>query len=155
MITDKELKACLPDVESTMTLKGIFSGVDVFRDPWGIPHIRAASEADLFFAQGFVTAQDRLWHMDYDRHRALGRWSELVGESAVAQDKLMRAAGMGRTARLDYEACSDASRSMLDSYAAGVNAFLESIESSGTLPIEYKLLGVSPESWEPWHCITV
>ncbi len=152
MISERDLKACLPDVESPMTLQGLVSNVDVFRDPWGIPHIRATCEADLFFAQGFVTAQDRLWHMDYDRFRALGRWAELVGEPGVVQDRLMRAAGMGRTAKLDYEACSAESRSMLDAYAAGVNAF---IETTNALPIEYTLLSVSPERWEAWHCITV
>jgi penicillin G amidase len=152
MITEDELRACLPDVTSEMTLDGIRASVDVYRDPWGIPHIKAGSEEDLYFAQGYVTAQDRLWHMDADRFRALGRWSECVGEAGIAQDKLLRAAGMGRTAKLDYEVCSDAAKQMLDAYTAGVNAFCESTD---VLPIEYKLLDTKPEKWESWHCITV
>ena len=152
MITEADLKACLPDVTSSLMLEGLNAPVDVYRDEWGIPHIRAANERDLFFVQGLVTAQDRLWHMDADRFRALGRWAECVGESAVDQDRLLRSAGMGRTAKLDYEACSDVSRAMLDAYTAGVNAF---IESTKTLPIEYGLLGTHPEPWEAWHCITV
>lgn len=151
-ITEEDLKACLPDVTSEMRLDGLSAPVDVFRDLWGIPHIRAGNERDLFFAQGFVTAQDRLWHMDADRFRALGRWSECVGERAVDQDRLLRSAGMGRTAKLDYDACSDAARAMLDAYAAGVNAF---VETTKALPIEYRLLGTTPEPWAPWHSITV
>ena len=152
MITEGDLKACLPDVTSTMTLKGLGASVDVYRDEWGIPHIQASTERDLYYAQGFVTAQDRLWHMDADRFRALGRWAECVGESAIDQDRLMRSAGMGRTAKLDYEVSSDASKAMLDAYVDGVNAFIATTEM---LPIEYKLLGTQPEQWEAWHCITV
>ncbi len=143
-----------------MRFAALQSPVEVYRDPWGIPHIKAESEADLFFAQGFVTAQDRLWHMDYDRVRALGRWAEYVGTRAVGHDRLMRTAGMGRTSKLDYEACGEESRLILDQYACGVNAYLEAIEEKDTspgagLPIEYQLLECLPETWEPWHCIVV
>ena len=69
-MTENQLKAALPDVTTSLSLDGLLAEVTVHRDPWGIPHIRAENEHDLFFAQGFVTAQDRLWHMDYDRHRA-------------------------------------------------------------------------------------
>ncbi len=92
-LTFEDLEAALPDVSSTIRAPGLRESVDVVRDRWGIPHIRAASEHDAFFAQGFVTAQDRLWHMDYDRHRALGRWSELAGESGLLGDRLSFAFG--------------------------------------------------------------
>lgn len=151
-ITVDDLRDCLPDVESTLRLPGLDGSVTVYRDAWGIPHIRAESQSDLFFAQGLATAQDRLWHMDADRHQALGRWSELVGPGGVARDRLLRAAGMGRTAKLDYAACSDQARSMIDAYAAGVNAFLSTTQS---LPIEYRLLETEPEPWESWHCLAV
>ena len=119
---------------------------------WGIPHIRAENEADLFFAQGFATAQDRLWHMDFDRHQALGRWSEYAGAGGIERDRLLRAAGMGRTAKLDVQLASPAAKSMIDAYTAGVNAFLD---TTRTLPIEYKLLDARPERWENWHCLAV
>ena len=89
MITQDDLLKSLPDVISTKKFKNLSKNVEIFRDKWGIPHIKANSEKDLFFAQGFVTAQDRLWHMDYDRHRGLGRWSEWAGqvnESNLSQD---------------------------------------------------------------------
>ena len=104
------------------------------------PISKLKAEADLFFAQGFATAQDRLWHMDFDRHQALGRWSEWAGPAGLDRDRLLRAAGMGRTAKLDYEASSPQARAMLDAYAAGVNAFLA---TTTALPVEYQLLGQS------------
>ncbi len=146
------LQAALPDLTSPQHFDALHGEVTVHRDAWGIPHIRAGSEEDLYFAQGFATAQDRLWHMDADRHQALGRWSEWVGARGLSRDRLLRAAGMGRTALLDLATCSDAARAMVDAYTAGVNAF---IESTASLPIEYTLLGESPERWEPWHCVAV
>ncbi len=151
-ITESDLKAALPDVTSPMRLGGLEKSVEVYRDRWGIPHIRAEKEGDLFFAQGFVTAQDRLWHMDFDRHRALGRWAEFAGPGGMDQDRLLRAAGMGRTALLDYEAAGKEAKGMVDAYTAGVNAFLDSTQ---TLPIEYTILGETPERWENWHCLAV
>ncbi len=82
-ITQEDLQAALPDVTCPMQFEALMDSVDVYRDLWGIPHIRAERETDLFFAQGFVTAQDRLWHMDFDRHQALGRWAEFAGVAGV------------------------------------------------------------------------
>ena len=151
-ISRSDLEAALPDVTSTLRFAALEAPVEVFRDEWGIPHIRAESESDLFFAQGFVTAQDRLWHMDADRHRALGRWSEWVGESGVNRDRLLRSAGMGRIAKLDYDAASPEAKAMVDAYTAGVNAY---IDTADLLAVEYVLLGERPEPWESWHCLTV
>jgi penicillin amidase len=151
-ITQADLQAALPDVTSTVKLSGLEHPVEVFRDHWGIPHIRATSEPDVFFAQGFVTAQDRLWHMDYDRHRALGRWAEFAGPDAIQEDRLMRTFRVERAARADYEVSNASARAMLDAYSDGVNAFMQSTRS---LPIEYTILDATPEPWEPWHCLAV
>ena len=151
-IDKQRFAAALPDVTSDLRLAGLDGSVRVFRDRHGIPHVRAVSAHDAFFGQGFVTAQDRLWHMDYDRHRAYGRWAELVGPSAVAEDKVMRRFQIGPTVRRDYDAVNVETRGMLDAYAAGVNAFIETSES---MPIEYDLVGARPESWEPWDCLAV
>lgn len=151
-LTPSDLRNALPDVTSTLTLPGLGKPVEVCRDRWGVPHLRAASEHDAFFAQGFVTAQDRLWHMDYDRHRALGRWAEFAGADALPEDRLMRRFRVERAARLDLEVTSGAARDMLTAYSDGVNAFLA---SSRTLPVEYTLLQATPEPWEPWHCLAV
>ena len=151
-LTEADLADALPDVTTTLRLPGLIDSVAIYRDRWGIPHIQAENEHDLFFAQGFATAQDRLWQMDYDRRRAQGRWAEIAGPDGVDQDRLLRAAGMGRTARLDYEAAGAEARAMVDAYTAGVNAF---IDTSPACPVEYKLLDSTPERWENWHCIAV
>ena len=151
-LTEKDLAAALPDVQSTMTFDGLNGPVDTYRDPWGIPHIRAESAADMFFGQGFATAQDRMFHMDYDRMRCLGRWSEYAGARGLESDRLMRRRGFERASKADYDVCSAEAREMLDAYTAGVNAFLDSTDS---LPVEYSLLDTRPEPWTPWHCILV
>ena len=151
-ITHTDLQAALPDVTSTLHMPGLQQPVEICRDAWGIPHIRADNEHDAFFAQGFVTAQDRLWHMDYDRHRALGRWAEWAGPAVLPEDRLMRTFRLERAARADWSVSSHAAQAMLESYTAGVNAF---ITTTRTLPIEYTILDTTPEPWEAWHCLAV
>ena len=151
-ITSADLAATLPDVVTTLQVAGMERPATIHRDGWGIPHIRAESEADLFFAQGVATAQDRLWQMDYDRMRCLGRWAEWAGTTELPSDRMMRRRGLAGAARADYDACSTAGRAMLDAFAAGVNAFLE---TTSRLPVEYRLLDAKPERWEPWHCVAV
>jgi penicillin amidase len=147
-----DLAAALPDLTSPQRLHGLTGPVDVWRDAEGVPHTRAGSLHDAFFAQGFVHAQDRLWHMEYDRRRASGRWAELVGEAAVPQDVLARRLGLDRSARADYEGAASETRAMLDAYAAGINAFLD---GTSTWPVEFGLLDARPECWQPWHSLAV
>ena len=147
MISTDDLKNALPNVSGKVSLRGLGASVEVHRDGYGIPHMKAASEPDAFFAQGFVTAQDRLWHMDHDRRRGMGRWAEVVGPSALEQDKLMRRFRLEASARADYAAVSSRTRKMFDAYAEGVNAFIETTE---TLPVEYQITGLSPEPWQAW-----
>ena len=147
-----DLKAVLPDLEGTQMLVGLEGEATVYRDRWGIPHVRTSFSHDAFFAQGFVTAQDRLWHMDWDRRRALGRWAEIAGPSGVEQDIMMRRFRLAASARADFEVVSAETRDMLESYARGVNAF---IDTAPKLPIEYEIIGSRPEPWEPWHSMVV
>ena len=147
-----DLASALPDFRSPRGLRGLLGPVDVWRDPDGIPHARAANAHDAFFAQGFVHAQDRLWHMEYDRRRASGRWAELAGPAAVAQDVLARRLGLGPSARADFEGASVETRAMLEAFAAGVNAF---IETTSAWPVEFQLLDIRPEPWAPWDSLAV
>ena len=151
-ISEADLRNALPDVNTDQKLEGIVSGATIHRDKWGIPHITAGNEPDLFFAQGFATAQDRLFQMDYDRLRCLGRSAEHLGERGVAQDRLMRRRALKIVSKRDLEVCSVEAQAMIKAYTAGVNAF---IESSEPLPVEYILTGTKPEKWEDWHCILV
>lgn len=142
----------LPNLTDDVCSNKIVSGATIFRDQWSIPHIYADNAYDVFFAQGYATAQDRLWQMDFDRLRCLGRSAEYIGSSALTEDALMRRRTFDRVSRADYSLCSGDAKTALDAYADGVNAF---IDSEDPLPYEYELLDVVPERWEPWHCILV
>jgi penicillin amidase len=124
----------------------------VFRDEWGIPHIRATSARDVFLAQGWTSAADRLWQMDATRRQMLGRWAEWVGPAGVPADRLARRLGVAAASIRDYQALGAEARAMLDAYAEGVNAHLATLTE---LPVEYGLLGDRPEPWLPWHSIAV
>lgn len=142
------MQGAVPDLEETVELPGLEAPVDVFRDRLGIPHVRARTTHDAFYAQGFVHAQDRLWQMEHDRRKAAGRLAECLGPDAVTMDVFMRRMGLEASARDDYAAFDDDTRAMLDAFAAGVNAFM----AMDIVPVELQLLGVDPEPWQPWHC---
>ena len=142
----------LPNLTDDVTSNKIVVGATIYRDQWSIPHIIAENAYDAFFAQGYATAQDRLWQMDFDRLRCLGRAAEYLGPSALTEDALMRRRNFEAVSRADYALCSGDAKTALDAYADGVNAF---IESDDPLPYEYELLDATPERWEPWHCIVV
>ncbi len=123
------------------------------RDRFGIPHIAAPSAAVAFAAQGWVAAADRIWQMEWDRRRALGRWAEVVGWQGAAEDALFRRLGLASAAQADAEALSEPAQQMLAAYAAGVNAWLAA--NAGSLPEEFRFHPAPPEPWEPWHSIAV
>ena len=152
MIYSTHLKSSLPDTTSPVSTKGLTAPVEIYRDRYGIPHVIAKTTEDAFFGQGYATSQDRLWHMDYDRHRAYGRWSEMAGPIGVDQDRLMRRFQLKASAMGDYKMIESEARSMLDAYTNGVNAF---IENTRNLPVEYKLVKQEPKQWEPWDCLAV
>ncbi len=151
-INRESLASFQPDTTSMVSLPGLKEEATVYRDPQGIPHGRAGCTWDAFFIQGFYTAQDRLFQMDYDRRRAYGRVAELVGPGALAQDKLMRSFRLEASAEADLEVVSEAARVMLEAYAAGVNSF---IETTSTLPVEYGLLKSPPEPWRTHDALGV
>jgi penicillin amidase len=145
-ITAKDLKTALPDLSKTFKLKGLEAPVEIHRDRFGIPHVLAQTAHDAFFGQGFASAQDRLWHMDYDRHNAYGRLAEWLGQWAVEGDRVMRRFQIGATVEKDYRSVDAPTRAMLEAYAAGVNAF---IGNTDALPVEYALLDARPDPWQP------
>jgi len=133
-------------------VRGLDGPVEVVRDEWGIPHVRAGTTHDAFFGQGFVQAADRLGQLEYDRRRALGRWAEVAGPGAAPFDVFARRCGLRDAARREYAALTPEARSVLDAYAAGVNAWLA---LDRPLPPDLALAGVTPEPWEPWHANAV
>ena len=126
MIDQQHLKASLPPTSGELRTPGLAAPVDVHRDRWGIPHIRAETNGDAWFALGLVHAQDRLFQMDLNRFRALGRSAEWLGEPAVPADILVRRLDMEGACTRDYAALGSDARAMLSRYADGVNAFLAS-----------------------------
>ena len=116
----------LPQTSGTFEVAGLSAPVEVVRDALGVPNIYADTTDDLFFAQGFVHAQDRFFEMDYRRHLTAGRLAELVGnvQEAIDADKVIRTFGWRRVAEQEWELLEPETRDAFTSYAAGVNAYL-------------------------------
>lgn len=121
--------------------------MEILRDRWGIPHIYARNNADLFFAQGYVHAQDRLWQMELQRRTGLGQLAAIMGPIALESDRFLRTLGFGRIARQEATAMSGAEYEAVTAYCAGVNAFVAA--NAHRLPIEFTLLRYRPRPWEP------
>jgi penicillin G amidase len=143
----------LPQVDGAVSLPGLKSDVTVERDVWGVPHIRASSFNDMVEAQGYVTAQDRLWQMDLLRRVARGQISELFGAELVTVDKQFRTLRLGVAADRDVSLLDEEQRSTVEAYARGVNAFIAQHE--GNLPIEFKLLRYRPDPWKPSDSLAI
>ena len=138
-------KAALPVLDGDLHLAGLSAPVMVRRDAHGVPHIYAATEDDLFFAQGYVTAQDRLWQMDVLRRSANGDLAEVLGNSLVRHDLAQRVFQFRNTAQRIYANLAPPDRARLDAYARGVNLFIA--EHGDTLPPEFVLLRYRPKPW--------
>ncbi len=137
--------ACLPHLDGTIRVEGLQGKVEVLRDAHGVPHIRAASLEDLMYAQGYVTAQDRLWQMDLSRRVAQGRLSELFGSRTLHSDIETRTLGMQRAAERGVKDLDPEEQKLLTDYARGVNAFIRTHQNR--LPIEFLLLRYHPNRW--------
>jgi penicillin amidase len=138
-------KAALPVLDGDLRVTGLSAPVTVRRDAHGVPHIEAANQNDLFLAQGYVTAQDRLWQMDAFRRNADGELAEVLGPSLVKHDKMQRVLQIRLTANRIYANLPTADRARLDQYTRGVNLFIN--QHAGSLPAEFKLLHYRPQPW--------
>lgn len=141
------IRRTFPIINGTVQVPGLNSTVEVYRDKWGVPHIYADNAEDLFFAQGYVTAQDRLWHMEFNRRCGSGTLSEVLGEATLETDRFIRTLGWRSVAETEADNAQGDARLMLESYAAGVNAFIET--RRGNLPLEFTILGFEPQPWTP------
>jgi len=122
-------------------------------DKYGVPHITASSDADLYFAQGYVTARDRLWQMEYARRLVAGRLAEILGKSYVEQDFEIRRIGIYRSALATYESLSAEMKGLSTAYSAGVNYYITT--HKGDLPREFGDLGYTPERWHPVDSLAI
>jgi penicillin amidase len=143
----------LPTIDGQTRLLGIDERAEVLRDSYGVPHIYAQTAHDLFFLQGYVTAQDRLFQMDLYRRAGSGRLAEVLGEPALDSDKQFRTFGLARVAAQELPLLRDDTRANLSAYADGVNKFLEG--QGDSLPLEFVILGYRPERWSALDSIVV
>jgi len=138
--------SALPQLDGQLQVPGLGAPVTVTRDSHGVPTIEAARLDDLFFAQGYVTAQDRLWQMDVMRRFGGGELSEILGEDLLKLDREQRILGLRAAASKALQLASPRDRSFFEAYARGVNAYLAT--HAHQLPIEFRILGYAPRPWQ-------
>src|ERR1051325_11021374 len=139
---------------TTITLGGLHDRVTVRRDERGIPYIEAANNDDLYFAQGYITASDRLWQMDLLRRNVRGEMAEIFGEAVLGEDKRHRTFGLAQVVEETAAHLPPNLNSAMTAYANGVNAFIDSLTDQ-TMPPEFRLLQYKPRHWTPADSICV
>ncbi|MCB0035457.1 MAG: penicillin acylase family protein, partial [Anaerolineales bacterium] len=137
----------LPPTSGRLKFDWLQDDVTIYRDRWGIPHITAKSRPEMYFAQGVVHAQDRLWQLEMTRRTAAGTLAAVLGADALPVDRLTRTLGFGRLAKDLWPKLPQQIQEDIWSYTAGINAFLE---TNTLLPVEFRLLKHQPE---PWHVL--
>lgn len=136
--------------EKEIITEGLNASVNLLIDTQGIAHVFAENDYDAYFSQGFITAQDRLWQMDFQTRYAGGRLSEVIGEKAIDLDRYQRRMGMlyGAERMLEESKKDEKSHLAIQAYADGVNAYINSLKEKD-YPVEFKILDYSPELWTP------
>lgn len=145
-------RAALAQTSGRIEMMGLAKTVEVLRDRWGVAHIYAQTVEDLFFAQGFVAAQDRLWQMEIWRRTGEGKLAEILGESAIERDRFARLMRYRGSMEAEWTSYAPDARQIIEAFVRGVNAFID--ESRANPPIEFQLTGIKPERWTPEACLT-
>jgi penicillin G amidase len=148
-------RASLAVIRGTEKLPGLHHSVHVQRDRWGVAHVYARDQHDLFLAQGFVAAQDRLFQMELWKRAGQGRLAEILGPSAVQRDMNARRLRYRGDMAEEYRSYSPDTEEILEAFTAGINAYIADIERPGHpgLPLEFQLAGFRPEPWKPEDCL--
>lgn len=148
-------KAALAQIRGTLRAPGLQQSVRVQRDRWGVAHIYAQNEHDLFFAQGFVVAQDRLFQMELWKRSGEGRLAEILGPAFVQRDVKARLLRYRGDMDAEYKSYAPDTKEILDAFTAGINAYIEETQKPGGsgLPLEFQLAGFKPEPWKPEDCL--
>jgi penicillin amidase len=148
-----QIQGSIPRIKGTVSLNGLEAEVRITRDNWGIPHIFTQSEKDLFFACGYVHAQDRMWQMELSRRAGFGRLSEIFGNRTLENDKFMRNIGLKEAVERDFEKLSPRMKELLQSYSDGVNSWINTRKFNW--PPEFMLLRCRPQAWEPLDSLVI
>ena len=141
-------------VPTTLHVAGLRAPVTIRRDERGIPYVEAANESDLYFAQGYVTASDRLWQMELGRRFARGELAEILGRAALEEDKRHRLYGFAQVAEAEVAQAAPQARAQLEAYAQGVNAYIGSLDQK-SLPPEFRILQLKPRPWTPTDSLLI
>lgn len=140
-------KSVLSTIEGELQVPGLGKPVEVLRDRWGVPHIYAQNQDDLFFAQGFVAAQDRLFQIDLWRRIGQGEMAELLGEEAVEGDRFARLLRYRGDLEQEWSSYSPDAKSIATQFVRGINAAIDHF--GPRLPVEFQIQGYTPKRWEP------
>ena len=136
-----------PKMKGKIVLNGLNQEVRIVIDTWGVPHIFALNEKDLFFACGFMHASERMWQMELTRRAGSGKLSEIFGKAALERDRYMRGFGLGEAARRDFEKLSPKMKELVASYSDGINSWMDSRRLNW--PTEFLILRHRPQPWTP------
>jgi penicillin G amidase len=149
-------QASLSDTRGTRKLAGLEKPVNVIRDTWGVPHIYAQNEHDMFFAQGFVTAQDRLFQMELWKRAGEGTLAEVLGPKYLDRDIGARLLKYRGDMAAEYASYAPDAKQILEAFSEGVNAYIKMRMAPGGpgLPFEFKEAGFAPTLWKPEDCLT-
>jgi penicillin G amidase len=145
-------KAAVSMIHGTAKAPGLNKPVKVLRDQWGVAHIYAQNQHDLFFAQGYVVAQDRLFQMELWKRTGQGRLSEVLGPQALGRDRYARLLRYRGDMKAEYESYSPDTREILEAFTSGINANIAE-RARTALPIEFQIAGFKPEPWKPQDCL--
>jgi penicillin amidase len=142
-------------IRGEIEVPGLHHAVRVQRDTWGVAHIYADDQHDLFFAQGFVAAQDRLFQMELWKRAGQGRLAELLGPSAVKRDMAARLLRYRGDMAAEYASYAPDTLEILQAFTAGINAYIAALRAAGGpgLPVEFRMAGFEPEPWKPEDCL--
>jgi len=133
-------------------VNGVVQPVEIIRDRWGVPHIYARSVHDVFFAQGYITAKDRLWQIDLWRRIGTGKLSEVLGPSAIDRDRLARAVRFRGDWNAEWSSYGPETRQLVTAFTDGINAYIRSL--GGARPLEFRIAGYDPGLWVPEDCLS-
>jgi penicillin amidase len=147
----RKAKAALARIEGDLVVPGLKEPVEVLRDRHGVPHIYARNQDDLFFAQGFVTAQDRLFQMDWWRRLANGETAEVLGKAGIEADRFARLVKYRGDMAAEWAGYGPDAKRIATAFTQGINAYIDSIGER--LPIEFQLIGHRPGKWKPEDCL--
>jgi len=148
-------QAALAETRGAIEAHGLLQPVRVQRDKWGVAHIYAADAHDLFFAQGFVAAQDRLFQMELWKRAGQGRLAEILGPAAVERDAQARRLRYRGDLKAEYASYAPDTLSILQAFTDGINAYIKAIRAprGRGLPVEFQIAGFAPEPWQPADCL--